>query len=353
MCKAGRLRARVVAATLLFVDWAARKAELDRLHRGVRVRRVRSLVGRWALDLFRPPRIAAPGPMPAVGAGQLAAVYGGHASVLLRTAGLTIAFDPMIGRWAGGAHRAIESALTVAHLAAVELVLLSHAHRDHLHLPSLKAVPRSATVIGPSGVAAELSTMGFARVVELQPGAEMISDGVRVIATALDHGRDPMARAIGFVVGGDGPKAFLCGDAGYSAAFARIGAEHAPDVAFLPIGGFLPWSFRARHLSPLDALYAFEDLGARLMIPIHHGAFALSYERLDEPERWLRALIAERGLGMHVRVLPPGGAEVFAAPAEVNAAREAAAMPMTPTPTPMPVIAERVTMQSVPETLIR
>ena len=296
------------------VDWGPRKAELDRLHRAAKVRRVRSLVGRWLIDAMRPPRIAAPAPLPAVGPGQLAVTFGGHASVLLRTGGLTIAFDPMLGRWAGGAHRAVESALTAGHLAAVSLVLISHGHRDHLHLPSLESVPRAATVIVPSGVAAAVSPLGFARVVELQPGAELVTDGVTVVATALDHGGDPLARAVGYVVTGDGPSAFLCGDAGYSPVFAQVGARHAPDVAFLPIGGFLPWSFRARHMSPLDALYALEDLGARLMIPIHHGAFALSYERLDEPERGLRELVAERGLAAHVRFLPPGGTEVFATP---------------------------------------
>ncbi|HUQ06857.1 MAG TPA: hypothetical protein VM261_30400, partial [Kofleriaceae bacterium] len=82
----------------------------------------------------------------------------------------------------------------------------------------------------------------------------------------------------------------------------------------LPIGGFLPLSFRARHMSPLDALYAFEDLRARLLIPIHHGAFSLSYEKVGEPARWLRELVRERELDAHVRVLDPGESEVFTSP---------------------------------------
>ena len=147
--------------------------------------------------------------------------------------------------------------------------------------------------------------------VELQPGAELTTDGVRVVATPLEHGGDPLARAIGYMVFGDGPSAFLCGDSGYGPAFAQVGAQHAPDVAFLPIGGFLPWSFRARHMSPLDALYAFEDLRARVMVPIHHGAFALSYERLGEPARWLRELVDERELAAHVRALVPGESAVW------------------------------------------
>jgi hypothetical protein len=107
---------------------------------------------------------------------------------------------------------------------------------------------------------------------------------------------------------------FLCGDGAWFSGFAEIGAQHAPDIALLPIGGYAPRSFRERHMSPLDALYAFEDLHARLMIPIHHGSFALSYERLDEPARWLRELVADRGLQDHVKILEPGETEVFVAP---------------------------------------
>jgi L-ascorbate metabolism protein UlaG (beta-lactamase superfamily) len=64
-------------------------------------------------------------------------------------------------------------------------------------------------------------------------------------------------------------------------------------------------------MSPLDALYAFEDLRARLLVPIHHGAFALSYERLDEPVRWLLDLATQRGVRDHVRVMGAGQTERF------------------------------------------
>src|SRR5678815_5336697 len=85
----------------------------------------------------------------------------------------------------------------------------------------------------------------------------------------------------------------------------------APDIALLPIGGFCPHSFRNRHMSPLDALYAFEDLRSRLLVPIHHGAFALSYERLDEPARWLLKLATKRGIREHVMIMAPGQTERF------------------------------------------
>ena len=67
----------------------------------------------------------------------------------------------------------------------------------------------------------------------------------------------------------------------------------------------------ARLYPALDALYAFEDLRARILIPIHHGAFALSYERLDEPVRWLLELASQRGIREHVMVMKAGQTERF------------------------------------------
>jgi L-ascorbate metabolism protein UlaG (beta-lactamase superfamily) len=135
-----------------------------------------------------------------------------------------------------------------------------------------------------------------------------------VHATPMAHGDDDRARGLAYVVRGDGPSVYLCGDGGYFSGFADVGARFAPDVALLPIAGFVPSSFRARHMSPLDALYAFEDLRARLLVPIHHGAFSLSYERLGEPARWLAQLVKERGLEAHVRALQPGESEIFVGP---------------------------------------
>jgi L-ascorbate metabolism protein UlaG (beta-lactamase superfamily) len=64
-------------------------------------------------------------------------------------------------------------------------------------------------------------------------------------------------------------------------------------------------------MSPLDALYAFEDLRARLLVPIHHGTFALSYEHLDEPARWLAELALERGVRDHVQLMTAGQTQRF------------------------------------------
>ena len=301
-------------------DVTARAAELGRLHRVVPVRRYRSLVGHWLQRWFRPPRPAQHDPVPAIGPGELSLTFGGHASLIARYHDLAIAFDPMLGRWVGGVRRAVEPGLAPGDFSDVRLILISHRHADHLHLPTMRKLPRTATVVVPAGAAAPLSDLGFARVVELQPGSDFELRGVQVIAAAASHGDHELARGLSFVVRGPGPSVYLCGDSGYFSGFADVGARFAPDIAVLPIGGFLPRSFRARHMSPLDALYAFEDLRSRLLVPIHHGAFALSYEQLDEPARWLVELAKQRGVRDHVMVMAAGQSERFV---EQRAAREA------------------------------
>jgi L-ascorbate metabolism protein UlaG (beta-lactamase superfamily) len=283
-----------------------RAGELAKLHRDLPVERYRSLVGHWIARWFRAPRPAQHEPQPNVGTGQVSITFGGHATVLARYHKLSVAFDPMLGRWVGGVRRAVEPGLAPGDFSDVGLVLISHRHADHLHVPTLAKMPRAATIVVPAGAASYVSALGFQRVIELQPGSDCELRGLQVIACATSHGDSELARGLSYVVRGDGPSLYLCGDSGYFSGFADVGERFAPDVAMLPIGGFLPGSFRSRHMSPLDALYAFEDLRARLLVPIHHGAFALSYERLDEPARWLLELATSRGLRDRVHVMAAG-----------------------------------------------
>jgi L-ascorbate metabolism protein UlaG (beta-lactamase superfamily) len=296
-------------------DVTTRALELGRLHRDLPVRRYRSLLGHWMTRWFRAPRPVAVDPLPSIEPGQLAVTFGGHATLIVRYPGLAVAFDPMLGRWIGGVRRAVEPGVVPADFSDVGLILISHRHADHLHVPTLRQLPRTATVVVPAGAAAALSSLGYARVIELSPGADLELRGVQVMAAATAHGTSELAHGLSYVLRGDGPSVYLCGDSGYFSGFADLGARFAPDVAVLPIGGFVPASFRARHMSPLDALYAFEDLRARMMIPIHHGAFALSYERLDEPARWLVELAKRRGVREHVLVMAAGQTERFVQPA--------------------------------------
>ncbi len=271
-------------------------------------------MARWLVGALRRPARAEAAPLPAVSAGQVGVCFAGHASVLLRYASLDIVCDPLLGRWVRGVKRAVDCGLSPAELGGVDLILISHAHRDHLHRPTLRKLPRSATVVVPPRTAHLVSDLEFARVVELGVGQSLQYRDVDIVSAAVRHGDADSTRALSYVIRGNGPSVYFCGDSGYFSGFAEIGRRFAPDIALLPIGGYAPSSFRARHMSPLDALTALEDLLARVLIPIHYGAFPLSYERLDEPARWLRQLVRERQLERFVVPLAPGSSRVFVPP---------------------------------------
>jgi L-ascorbate metabolism protein UlaG (beta-lactamase superfamily) len=295
----------------------ARVRELDRAHRE-RLSLTRSLqhatfsswLFRWLRGLLAAPHPALPPsePIPLPGTGECVVTFIGHATTLLRYAEARVLTDPCFARSLYSLKRVRAAGLPPGALEGLDLVLLSHAHADHLHRPSLERLDRAVTLIVPPGCS-QADGLGFQRVVELEPGASFKTRaGLEVIAVPAQHrvGLFGRQRALGYVIRGDGPTIYFAGDTGYFSGFIDVGLRFRPDVAILPISGYRPRALRADHLSPLDALYAFEDLGAHLMLPIHHSTFALGYEPVSEPLLWLRSLAGARGILDKVAWLEPG-----------------------------------------------
>jgi L-ascorbate metabolism protein UlaG (beta-lactamase superfamily) len=251
-------------------------------------------------------RVARPEP------GALAVTFVGHSTVMITTAGSRVLTDPLLSDFLLGLRRAERAGLHPEDAAEVSLILISHAHRDHLHLPSLRRLPRAATVVVPPRCAPLVNRLGFARVVVLEPGEELVHHDLVVTAVAARHDGvrglpDWTWRgAGGYVVQAGAVGAYFAGDTAYFSGFEEIGRRLRPQVALLPIGGYEPAPLRATHMSPLDAIYAFEDLEAELLIPIAHGSFPLGYEPLDEPLRWLEELCQQRGLSDRLAALRHG-----------------------------------------------
>lgn len=241
-------------------------------------------------------------PVPHPAAGALALTFVGHATVMITTPRARLLTDPVLEDTLYGLPRGRAAALDPADRADVSLILISHARRDHLSRRTLARMPRAATVVVPPNCSALLGDLGFARVVELGPGEKVNHQDVEVTSVPVRHSGargffDRRRRgACGYVIRSQGRTVYFAGDTGYFSGFAEIGRRFQPDLALLPIGGYQPAPFRDEHLSPLDALYAFEDLHARLFIPVAYGSFQLSYERLDEPLAWLRELARARNV---------------------------------------------------------
>jgi L-ascorbate metabolism protein UlaG (beta-lactamase superfamily) len=161
-------------------------------------------------------------------------------------------------------------------LEAVDVVLVSHLHLDHLDLPSLRRVPQSATVVVPHGAAAWLRRTGREHVVELAAGEAIDLGGVLVRAVAARHGgfrppRGPRAEALGYVLEGR-RRVYFAGDTGLFDAMHQI-APGGLDLALLPVAGWGLTLPLATHLDPLAAAHAARLLGARMTVPIHWGTY--------------------------------------------------------------------------------
>jgi L-ascorbate metabolism protein UlaG (beta-lactamase superfamily) len=288
------------------------RAGRDRLRPGWRLALSLRFLRTALRHLFRRPRVRAAVPVVPPAAGALAATFVGHATVMLTTTETRVLIDPCLGNFLWGLRRAEAACLSPRDAALTDLVLISHAHADHLHLPTLRRLPRSATLVVPPGCGQLVERLGFAQAVVLEPGADFRFRDLIVTSVATRHGgRRSLADfrwrgACGYVVRAQGVTAYFAGDTGYFSGFRDIGRRMKPDLALLPISGYEPLALRETHMSPLDAVAAFEDLEARILVPIAHGAFPLGYEPLDAPVEWLRQLCAERGYSSRLAVLAPG-----------------------------------------------
>jgi L-ascorbate metabolism protein UlaG (beta-lactamase superfamily) len=251
-----------------------------------------------------------PPPIPIPASGECSVTFIGHATALIRYARARLVTDPMLARSLYTLRRLRPAGLPDGALESIDLVLISHAHVDHLHAASLERIAAAsggaATVVAPAGV--RIPPLGFREVLHVRAGDAVTVAGLEIIAVPAHHrvGLFGHGRALGYVVRGDGPTVYFAGESGYFSGFMEVGARYRPDVALLPISGYRPNALRRDHLSPLDAIYAFEDLGAHLLVPIHHGAFALGYEPPAEPLIWLRSLASQRHLEESIAWLEPG-----------------------------------------------
>lgn len=248
----------------------------------------------------------------------LAAVWIGHATLLLRVGGRTILTDPVfsnriglsLGLMTGGPRRFLAPALSIKQLPKLDLILVSHAHFDHLDRPSLRRLPRDVPVITSHGVRDLLSDLGFKRVTELRWGDSVAVSGMNITSREVRHWG---ART--FLDTGRGYGAFLIESPRHRVLFGADSAYHELfrdlrdiDLAILGIGAYDPYV--AAHATPEQALAMANHMGAKRILPMHHSTFRLSHEPMGEPiERLLKACDADPS---RVVVTEVGGAFVEA-----------------------------------------
>ncbi len=292
-------------------------------------------LARWIFDrvrrrLPRPPRAKITGVAPDLAflhanRTETTVTWLGHAAVLLQVGGVNILTDPMLTDWASpfayfGPRRHQPPGIALKDLPHIDVVLLSHAHFDHLDAPSVRWLAKQAGGAPHFLVPAELDQWFASNVRGLRHdgpdanvhalewnaswrGAHRLGD-VDFHFLPVQHwsnrslfARNDTAWGSWAVLHPDF-RFWFSGDLGYSDDPRKIGAQFGRfDLAAIAIGAYEPrWFMRTQHVNPDEAVQVMRDVNASQAFGIHWGTFALTDESLDQPPRDLLAATAARGL---------------------------------------------------------
>lgn len=256
------------------------------------------------------------------GAAPLSATWLGHATALVEIDGYRILTDPVWSERCSparsiGPRRLHPPPLPVESLPALDAVVISHDHHDHLDMPSVQNLARTqrALFVTPLGVGAHLRAWGVpaSRIVELDWHASTEIGELTLTCTPARHysgrflSRNNTLWA-SWVIRGPRHRAYFGGDSGYTGTFADIGAAHGPfGLTLLPIGAYNK-AWPDIHMNPEEAVQSHTDLNgdtSGVLVPIHWCTFRLAPHPWAEPADRLVAAAADAGV--EVAVPRPGG----------------------------------------------
>ena len=239
--------------------------------------------------------------------------YIGHATTLIQLGRVAVITDPMLRTWLGPLHRqgpAPDGDLP----SACDLVLISHVHRDHLDISSLRRFHPRTPLVVPRGASRWAARGGSEEIRELSIGETTSFGGLDVTAVPAAHKghRDrewgEPIQPLGYLIRHAGHTIYFAGDTDLFDEMAELGPV---DLALLPVWGWGA-SIGAGHLDPERAVRALRMIRPRTAVPIHWGTFYPAGLRWVRPEPLRRpghefaSLAAESVPEVEVRVLEPG-----------------------------------------------
>jgi L-ascorbate metabolism protein UlaG (beta-lactamase superfamily) len=236
----------------------------------------------------------------------ITAAWLGHSTVLLNFYGVTILTDPVLCKRVGadtfmgtiGAKRLIAPALKPGQLPAIDLVLLSHAHMDHLDPVTLRALPGRPLAVTAHSTSDLLRHTNLKSPTELAWGEKTrvttTHGDVQVEAFEVNHWGarwkvDKYRGYNGYVISREGRKIIFGGDTAWSTSFRDLRKNGPYDLAIMPIGAYQPWV--CSHCTPEQAVQMANDAGAHHFLPVHFKTFAFGREGVSEPVERLQAAI--------------------------------------------------------------
>jgi len=221
----------------------------------------------------------------------------GHSTFLLEIHGQNILVDPMLGDVAaplpiGPKRFNKELPISIEALPKIDAVILSHDHYDHLDFESIKKLKDKVEhFYTPLGVGAHLKSWGVNndKITELDWWEELDHNGIKLITTPARHfsGRGLGNRFstlwCGWIIQSEDKKIYFSGDSGYGSHFKEIGEKYGPfDFALLECGQYNE-RWKDIHMMPEESAQAAVDVNAKMMMPIHWGAFNLALHSWTDP----------------------------------------------------------------------
>ncbi len=219
------------------------------------------------------------------------------------------------------AKRVNDPGIAFADLPPIDVVLVSHAHYDHLDLATLSrlAAAHRPRVITPLGNDTIMRNHDPAIAAEAHDWEDQVNIGAGCVATlvatrhwsARNLSDRNMSLWASFVVEAPGGRIYFVADSGYGDGghFRDTRERHGPfRLAILPIGAYEPrWFMRDQHMNPVESVQAFIDCGAELALGHHYGTFQLTDEPIDAPPIALADALTDAGIStQRFRTLRPG-----------------------------------------------
>lgn len=215
----------------------------------------------------------------------------GHSFTTVDLPGTTVVTDPLMSRHLF--HLKRETPPPPPEATQCDVVLISHLHHDHLHMPSLRRFDDEIPIVVPRGSVAAVRSLERLNVIEVEPGDRIEVAGAQIDVLVADHHAkrlktpgSPSAVPIGFRFAAGGESCWYPGDT----AMMDFSEIEKVDLALVPIGGWGP-SLADGHIGPVQAVQAVAQVGTHWTVPIHYGTFWPVVLRTNTPahQYWFRS----------------------------------------------------------------
>ncbi|WP_332628908.1 MBL fold metallo-hydrolase [Halalkalibacter flavus] len=220
----------------------------------------------------------------------------GHSTFLIQCHGLNILTDPVFSKRMGTERRLVPLGIELEKLPEIDIVVISHAHFDHLEFSSIKRLKGNPHLFVPCGLKKLFNLRKITSVSEANWWNSFKYKDIKLHFVPAQHWSrrnlfdKNRAHWGGWIIQSDQHTFYFAGDTGYFRGFYDIGNRFTIDTAFMPIGDYEPeWMSGLQHMNPEQAVQAFLDLGAKAFVPMHYGTYRLSMDTGPEALERLHA----------------------------------------------------------------